>query len=53
VYVSGQRRVTLRNKRVTARIVLRRLPTRPFTVKAVARTTGGKLLKKKLRVSNC
>jgi hypothetical protein len=53
VYVDGKHRVTLKNRRVTGRIVLRRLPTRRFTVKAVARTTRGKLLKKKMRVANC
>jgi sugar lactone lactonase YvrE len=52
-YVGSRRVQTLRNRRVTSRITIRRLPRKNFTVKLVAKTTKGKVLKKKVRYRNC
>jgi sugar lactone lactonase YvrE len=53
VYVGSKRVQTVKNKRVTSRITVRRIPRRNFTVKLVARTTKGKTLKKRVRYRNC
>lgn len=53
VYVKGKHRKTLRHRRVTAPIVIRRLPRGTFTVKLVARTTHGRKLTAKKRFRNC
>jgi hypothetical protein len=53
VYVRGKYRKTVRNRRVTAPIVIRRVPRGKFTVKLVARTAKGRKLKAKKRFRNC
>jgi hypothetical protein len=53
VYVGAKRVQTLKNKRVTSRITVRRIPRRNFTVKLVARTSKGTTLKKRVRYKNC
>jgi hypothetical protein len=53
VYVKGRYRKTVRNRRVTAPIVIRRVPRGKFTVKLVARTTKGRKLTAKKRFRNC
>jgi sugar lactone lactonase YvrE len=53
VYVGRKRVQTLRKKRVTSRITVRRVPRRNFTVKLIARTSKGRTLKKRVRYKNC
>ncbi|MEA2286937.1 MAG: hypothetical protein QOJ21_2980 [Solirubrobacteraceae bacterium] len=53
VYVNGKHRKTVRKRRVSAPIVIRRVPLGKFTVKLVARTTRGKRLVAKKRFRVC
>lgn len=53
VYVKGKYRKTVRNRRVSAPIVIKHVPRGRFTVKLVARTTKGKKLTAKRRYRNC
>jgi len=53
VYVGGRRVKLLRGVRVTARIVLTRLPAGRFTVRALGMTTNGRRLTAIRRYRNC
>jgi hypothetical protein len=53
VYVNGRYRKTVRNRKVSAPIVIRHVPRGKFTVKLVARTTKGRKLTAKRHYRNC
>jgi sugar lactone lactonase YvrE len=53
VYVKGRYRKTVRHRRVSAPIEIRRVPLGRFTVKLVARTTRGRKLTAKKRYRVC
>jgi hypothetical protein len=53
VYVKGRFRKTVRNRKVSAPIVIRHVPRGKFGVKLVARTTKGRKLTKRHTYRNC